>query len=514
MKTMTALSAQSPFPDGRRIPFGILCARKLPLVVLVTVASCILLFAFYGFPIPDGDAAYYWPPMLAMAKTGELINDFSTEIRTFDPAGHNRLVYHGYLYPLLVGKIIWKADYGAIALLVALINVVTLSATTFLLLIVSYAGRVRIPLREAITISVAIPACAVTLMGHSGRAETLGAPILVLAMIGILCLERRWHVIILGVVIGLLVGTHPMGCILTAAVVAFRVFYSMQFWDGIRFLCKVVLLGVAIWGATFALYPYSLHDWLVGLLQNGRNVLPPSESESSRLWSAWITSPGATAYGLIYMLAGIAGGYSLVRGWRSMKCRIPCFVCGLLLVAAVVNYGFRNPGQNSTLLLFAPLVICFVVWNNARWSVYSGSVRFLWGAVTACCLFAAAAGFMRTSLLFPYYLKDGLGREAGKREFAAVREKYGGSIQLSSGLFSLTDDYQHVNDAENGNGAKYETMVLQQANHGLLVPPTIDGYELVKHQFSSVQPRLFGLKLGNTVGGYNFAVYRLKGGSH
>ena len=188
---MTALSAQSPFPDGRRIPFGILCARKLPLVVLATVASCILLFAFYGFPIPDGDAAYYWPPMLAMAKTGELINDFSTEIRTFDPAGHNRLVYHGYLYPLLVGKIIWKADYGAIALLVALINVVTLSATTFLLLIVSHAGRVRIPLREAITISAAIPACAVTLMGHSGRAETLGAPILVLAMIGILCLPTH-----------------------------------------------------------------------------------------------------------------------------------------------------------------------------------------------------------------------------------------------------------------------------------------------------------------------------------
>jgi hypothetical protein len=296
-----------------------------------------------------------------------------------------------------------------------------------------------------------------------------------------------------------------MGCIITGAIVVFRVFWLMQFWQGVPYLAKVAMLSITVWFLTFLLYPYSLSDWIAGLVRNARNVVPTYETDNNRLWSAWMVNSTAPFYGAIYALAAVCGLFQLIGRWNSAMCKSGCAISAMVILAAVVNYGLRNPGQRATLMLFAPLVVCFLVWNCTRGQ---GTRGFGLKLLTTGCLLLSASGFLRTSLIFPFFVKYGLGRDAGRQKFAEVRTTYEGSIHLSGGLFSLTDDYHHVNDLQ--EGAEYPTIVLQQANRGRTQPPGIEGYDLVEHQFSPIQPRLFGLKLGNTVGGYNFAVYRRK----
>jgi hypothetical protein len=56
-----------------------------------------------------------------------------------------------------------------------------------------------------------------------------------------------------------------------------------------------------------------------------------------------------------------------------------------------------------------------------------------------------------------------------------------------------------------------EFVVLQQAYRRSMEPPPIEGFTLRENHFLARQPRLMGLKLGNVVPGYNFAVYSRTG---
>ena len=189
-------------------------SRNIALVVffLGSLSGLLLWFAIKGFPVPDGDAMYYYPVMLDRASGQGFSNHFSRFVQQFDPTGEGRLVYHGYLYPLLVGSLAWKPCYASIEIVVATLEIAALAACIGLFW---FAQRGTPSARSAmgyLLSATATLACATVISGHAGRSETIGIPIIATGAILLYTIPFRWHWLSCGVAVGLLAAAQRQKC--------------------------------------------------------------------------------------------------------------------------------------------------------------------------------------------------------------------------------------------------------------------------------------------------------------
>ena len=467
--------------------------------------------------------------MLTCAQGSGLVNNFSHLIRQFDPCDRNRLVFHGFLYPVVVGHLAWSSDYGTIQMVVSLIMVFSLTCGTLVFVRVARGTR-SLTLLDSVMVASAIPALATLILGHSGRAETLGIPILLLGFLALLSIRQDWHGLILGATLGLLAGTHPMGCILAALLTGIVVFSRMGYVKGFRCLIASGITAVAVFGATFMFFPYSIGDWLSGLTLNGRNVLPKSEGMNASMLYQWFTNTRATGYGMIFGLGFIILLSKFRNHWRKIPAKLLAAACIVPITGAIYNYGIRGPAQNYNLLLFAPLLIVLIIWQFTKteqmFGIRSRSLKIL--AITVFGV--ASVGFVRTVIIFPYFFTSCLSRKSACLQLSSIMERYPGTVGLTSGLFTLTTSYTNIDEVELGRpkestlhlvraidvpwnqveleSAGQNTLIVQQVYRGLSAPPPIAGYRLVENAFTSSKPSFLGLELSTKFGGYNFAVYR------
>jgi hypothetical protein len=504
-------------------------SRFLPWAMLIFVGGLLLLFGAHGYPVPDGDAAYYWPPMLSRAQGAALTNDFSHLIRQFDSSGQHRLVFHGYLYPLLVGLLVWSPDYAAINMLISIIMVASLALGT--LLFIRVAGGMRtLTLLDSAIVATAIPAFATLILGLSDRAETLGLPIISLGCLLFLSCSRRWNGVIFGSAIGVLAATHPMGGILASLIVGIATFSRMRAIEAFRSLSVAGLTSLAVWGVTFSVYPYPIRDWIGGLMSNGRNVVPSSLGMNADILYRWFVQTRSTGYAFVFIIGFGILIFQAKRHWRAVPGKLGVTACAIPLLGAIFNYGIRGPGQNYNLLLFSPLLIALIIWQFSRMQPTAATFG-RWMKIGVIGTFGiASTGFVRTAMIFPYFLNSCLSRKSGQKQLAVIQAKYPGSIGLTSGLFTLTTTYAGIDEVELGlpkNGewrlvrsvdvpwnyvelgsAGQDTLLIQQVYKGFDQPPVIAGYRMVENGFTVSRPSLAGIKLGGKFSGYNFAVYR------
>jgi hypothetical protein len=477
--------------------------RNVALAVFVvgSISGLLLWFAIAGFPVPDGDSIYYYPVMLARAAGHGFSNHFSRFVQQFDPTGEGRLVYHGYLYPLMVGSLAWKPSYASIEIVIAAFQIVSLTACACLF----WLARRGLPSADGMLgnflFVTATLACATVISGLAARAETVGIPIVTIGVILLYAIPFRWHWLSCGVCVGLLAAAHPIGSLLAGLLVAMYAFARLSFWPSLRFILAAAAVAMAIWAMTFWAYPYSLSEWVGGLLANGRNVLPrPTTGPDSSVFYRWILQPSATGYGGIYLF----GAFLLIYYFRQyasfIKSRLPFALCAIPLIFAIYNYGIRVPVQNYNLLLFAPLVLALIVRLCSVGTM--GVLRV--AAIALFCL--ASMGFAQKVLLFPWFLRDGLSRDTAGQRLSEVRREFPGPVALSGGLFTLVDRYDGIE--EYYSGSSVATLVMQQAFRSTSTAPMVPGYRLVRSNFCPVIPKLFGIPVAHSVQGYNFAVYR------
>jgi len=91
------------------------------------------------------------------------------------------------------------------------------------------------------------------------------------------------------------------------------------------------------------------------------------------------------------------------------------------------------------------------------------------------------------------------------REYPGKDMRFG----VTGSFWSLSEDYHRMYLYDWPEGPKEGTasIFFQQRYSGMLTPPEIPGCVLANNQFSSAVPRLLGVKLGNTMPGYGYAVY-------
>ena len=97
------------------------------------LAAMLLAFAWYRWPVLDGDSIWFVPPMVTCAKDGSLLNAANPMSLKLDPVGGGRLIQHGFLYAMVVGKASPLATYPSIILTMAMIEALALAACAFVL---------------------------------------------------------------------------------------------------------------------------------------------------------------------------------------------------------------------------------------------------------------------------------------------------------------------------------------------------------------------------------------------
>lgn len=468
---------------------------------LGSLSGLLLWFASKGFPVPDGDAMYYYPVMLDRAAGRGFSNHFSRFVQDFDPSGAGRLVYHGYLYPLLVGSLAWKPSYATIELVVAAFQIVALATCVYLFCLAMRGTPLAGRALGYILFATATLACATVISGHAGRSETIGIPIIATGAIVLYTLPFRWHWLSCGVSVGLLAAAHPIGSLILGLMVAMYAFVRLDFCPASRFILAAMAIALVTWAITFVAYPFSLSAWVGGLLANGRNVIPnPSMGPDSNLFYRWILQPAATGFGFIYLFGGFVLVYYYRRHVSFIRSRLAFALCAVPVIFAIYNYGFRVPVQNYNLLLFAPLVLALIV----RLCATRRNPLLQLTAIALFCM--ASMGFAQKILLFPWFLHDGLSRDMAGQSLADIRREFPGPVAISGGLFTLVDRYDGIEELYTGSHAA--TLVMQQAYRNASTAPMVPGYRLVRSYFCPVIPRLFGLPVAHSVQGYNFALYR------
>ncbi len=481
------------------------------LVVWASIAATLLTFAWYCWPILDGEAGLMLQPMITFAKGQGLVSQMSADPPVFDRLG--RLVFHGFLYQVVVGGVSLNHTYPSIILTIAILEVLALAFCCFL-----FHRTIRLVSHQpswwhTILLASSTLGLATALLGLSNRPEPFALLIVALGANLLFLLPWRYHSLVAGSALALLGTSHPVGAILTGLTVGIYGSVRTRPREWILWMGKTALVCSAVFALSLSAYPYPISNWIQGLSRHYR-VLIETPSGTYSAFGYWFISPRASFYGSLYLF-GLGAALSLSRRYRDrIRAKGAFLLSSLLLLGASYYFGMRVENRNYNLQVLAPLVFAVVIAFLGAWMDHSAETPRSWprriGALTLVAILALpSSGFLRQVALFPFFLRDGMSYDAARSRLAALRQNAQGTVWLDSGLFALTEDYTGIafdtNRRENG---EVSLVILQQTNRGVSVPPELPGFALVEDHFSRTVPRLFGVKIGNTVGGYNFAVYR------
>lgn len=484
-------------------------------LVLVCLAITALFFVFArnAYPVPGGDSEFFLVPALQFSNEGVLTNPlFSDEqgIDSIDPSGMKRFLIYPPLFPLILNHGMAGASPTDIFITIAILNILTLWLCAWAFYRAAKKdGELNWP--KVFAVILGLLALASGLVGGSGRPEILGSLWSILGILAYFYAGRKYDWSLYGILLGLMLATHLVGGIIALLILGavFATRYNPKEFFGRIF--GALALGILALFLTIRLGPFGVWETLLGTV---KNALAVSAGYAAQL-SEWFTlskfvqyyllSPVTPFYAFVVILL-LASGWFFYKKYRSQISSPRLFAlcaAGLLIMLASMIYSI---GHIFYLLIFAPIV-------------FLGFLRYFFetGNFSKMAVFVILAlvstAFLRTVVLYPYFLKQ-------EPNFFQIREVFGKMIQenknnnlkfgVTGSFWSLSEDYGRMYVYPWPEKPKENTAFIffQQKYSGLLIPPEIDGCGLLENKFSPETPKLFGIKLGNTAPGYNYAVYK------
>jgi len=272
-------------------------------------------------------------------------------------------------------------------------------------------------------------------------------------------------------------------------------------------LCVALFTAVVVFTIIFAWYPYSLGDWISGCRRHSAKAIVKAWHANALYY--WFTVPRSTFFGGICLLATVSGLSLLCQFRKRIAFKTGALLSVLSFCFLAWYFACRVPARNYNIQVMCPLIYSVILAAAARFFVVGTrqtdtNIARWRGAVLVCLISLAGIGFVRQCLLFPSFLRHGMSLQEARSRFVEVRAKYRDNLDLDGSLFVLTENYEGIAFPEIPSS---EWLLIAQTNGGRLAPPALRGYELIEDHFCRFTPRLLGLKLAHTVGGYNFAVY-------
>jgi len=488
--------------------------RWVPATVVLTwtlLASLLLTFAWNMWPLLDGDAKVFVPPILGYAKEGRLVNTVWPLARHYDRTGEGRLVYHGFLYELVVGTLAPAPSYRWIVFTMAVMD--ALSLALWAAIFYRLAARITHPMSwwHLAFLSLSLAGLATALLGLRGRPESFVIFVLGVAVNLLLSLPGRWHGAIGGLTIGVVATAHPVAAFLTGSLwsVYISCLYGTRKW--IRTMLVSALFAILAMAAILCWYPYRFDEWVKCCMGHYDEAIIKGWWKADAI-SYWFIASRPPLFGVICLLA-LAASVLLCRSYsRQIATRFGFWLSAILFAAASYYFAMYVPARLYNLQAFVPLAYGLIYAGLI--SSYSGKKEEYWrltGAMLAgLVLVASALGLARATVVFAHYMHHGMPYVIAQDRIEQIRRRHLERITVSMGLFTLLEDCRGVsfNDFKEFDPAVLgNVLILQQAHRTTQIPPAIPGFELVEDHFLRAMPSLFGVKCGNSPLGYDYAVF-------
>lgn len=483
------------------------------------ISIALLVFAYFAYPVPAGDSMFFLVPAVQFAKSGALTNPIypsdpinNTISNIVDPSGMKKFLFYPPLFQLVLSFLMPEASSQGVIIAVALINILVVWFSA--LLFYKVATRKKELNWLGVSVMILVLVALAASLAETGRPEALARMWIVLGALVPFYISKKYDWIFYGVLLGLMFATHPAGGFFSTLILGLMFGITLPFE-------KIILKGSAILLIAFfttlggiTLGPFSIRETIEGTFANAVVEIHGVAQEASKLFTLsnlsnhYIFSQTAPFYGLVIALTLVVGFFFF---WKHRSRIVSPFVVVLCVIALAYFVGkiMFTIGHVYYITLFAPIIfsVCFSFFGETK--AFGKSVVILIFALIA-------TGFMRTVLLFPLFVKQAQGLSEARAHIANIIQPYenqnvkfgvgGGS---GGGSWYFSEDYKNMYSYNLSERPKENTafIFLQQRYSGRLTPPEISGCVLKDNAFSETVPKIFGVKLGNTMPGYGYAVY-------
>jgi hypothetical protein len=469
------------------------------LIVLLTIT------AFLGWrmmPIADGDPTW-WGPVLINAANGDgYHSEFCPPPGSHDPSGGGRFLWHGFTGVMLQAHLL--ALLPGPATLEQLFAVHALISGVALVLAWWWWRRVAptTTWSGALLAGGGLIALATQFAGVGFRPEPMITVLVLATLLFLHAVPDRHRPPIAGIALGLIIVGHPVPGVLLALL--WTVVETVRHPPTAAITRIAVSAGVSV--ATIAAYivvalPFPLADWLWGLRANARHAIldvPDAWLAVRAFIDGWMFQAGSPFLGISVLGAVILGGCWCARAAP----RRWTVALAIALLLGTAFYFLRAPGRTYNLVPLWPLLVPAVALAAVPYrrlvDAGFGLSQAMIGAGLAYFIAAAWWTWGATATI-----------DEARAATARLIAHGDGPVAASFGLWPLHDDHRVLvcwDPDPDPPGTTWA--ILQQANRGRQEPPMIPGYTIVEDRFARGRPRIFGIAVANTFGGYGYAVYR------
>ncbi len=492
--------------------------KKLVVIgALALTASLFLVFSFNAYPVPAGDSQFFVVPAIQY-RAGAIMASplFPSEWEIdliLDPTGQRRFLFYPPFFPLIVSYLSYEASPVAAFLAIALINIAVLCL--FFILMYYTVIRNKFSKNNFDWLSVFMMIFGLFALASSlaenGRPEVLARLWVILGLFVYYFSGKKFDWFCYGILLGLMFVTHPPAAIFSILILGILFGVENKSKDALFKISATTLLSVAFGLLLIGVGPFDAKETIDGtfinalLVKHGASQTNDSWYTVSNLISHYLASPIAPFYGIALILFSIASFYFFKTRKDKIKSMIVVLVSFLLLV--LVIYKIVVPlGHMFYFALFSPIIFLVVI------SFSLESKRWL-KILTILVFFLVSTGFLRTTALFPYFLKQDAGLDDARANYLKLVNDYKGQkflVGITGGLWTLTEDYKNVYSYNFWPEKPKENTSLiffQQRYSGMINPPEIKGCSIISNSFSNELPKIFGYKLSNTMPGYGYSAY-------
>lgn len=449
------------------------------------------------WPPLDGDGAILFPPAVELSLDRELKNPVWVWPldESIDGAGGRRLVYHGFLYQMMVGKIAAAFGGGPSASFWTMHGFNFLSAAICSLAVLTWIPP-GTPWIRTLSFLMPIQTFAV-LEAWAGRPEPLvllGLGIGLLAWKG-LAPARAW--IICSTLLPVFLFASPAAGMLALILLA-ALFLFLPDRSKLQTLGISGLMVGAASVVLFSFYPYSLTDWFNGLRAHGRISFAVAPFQG--LYTSWVKR---LDFPLAALVLGIPFGISLMAATRrtltiSWIGKIFFWVFALAGVIFLARVSLMKAEAVYNAAIFLPLG-----WAVA-WSHSSTRIRAVILLLSGLPLLAGF-GWKGVVLLERAKTDSVSFTELQK----TIREKTVEGVAVPPAFYLACSDPWKVSfsdpDQAGDEGAPW--LIAKQANTGFVSPRDLPGFGIVDNRFGAPL-RIFGFPISNSPKGWEYALYK------
>jgi len=480
------------------------------------LGTSLLTFAWNVWPLLDGDAIWFVPPMFAYAKEHRLVNEAVARVRDYDSLGEGRLVYHGFLYSMVVGKLALFPSYRAVVITMGILDVCSLFlwAAAFYRIMARLAGNFR--LWHLLLILPSLTGLAAALAGLRGRPEPFVILLLGVLSNVLLSLPLHWQSVPSGLTVGAVATAHPVAALMCGLVWSSYTSCRHTTQEYMREMFVSALFALLAVIALLAWYPFPASDWVQGCIAHATTkVLVTRPQYAGNALYYWMTTPRFPLFAMLLLLVSLVCVLLLRRYGSLIRCRLGFRLSIVLFLAVAYYFAVRVPARNYNLMALIPIgysviagyVALCIPSSMEKKPDRSHTIGMLIGMMI---LWLSALGLGRQIVVFYHHVHSGLSYAGAKARMEHIVRDCEKPIGVSAGFFPLfesTDGVIFLSAENAGQTAGAKTLVLQQANRGIQAPPRISEFVMTEDHYARSVPRLLGIKCANSYLGYEYAVY-------